>query len=61
MVKCPKCNAPMDNITVLSEISKGHECEALCFCQNCFSGFEYWKMWIEEKRVYIEDYRIIKY
>lgn len=59
MFECPKCKST--NIKILTETSKGHEVEALCLCTKCFTGFEYWKAWIEQKWEYIDSHRIIKY
>jgi hypothetical protein len=59
MFECPKCKS--NNINILTETHKGHEVEALCLCEECLTGFEYWKMWEEQKRAYIEHHRTIKY
>ena len=59
MLECPKCKS--NDIEVLTETSKAHEVEALCLCAKCLTGFEYWKMWLEQKREYVDCHRIIKY
>ena len=59
MLECPKCKS--NDIEVLTETSKAHEVEALCLCAKCLTGFEYWKMWLEQKKEYVDCHRIIKY
>ena len=59
MFECPKCKS--DNIDILTETHRGHEVEALCLCKECLAGFEYWKAWVEQKRIYVDCHRIIKY
>ena len=59
MFECPKCKS--DNINILTETHKGHEVEALCLCTDCFTGFEYWKAGIKQKRTYVDHHRVIKY
>ena len=59
MFECPKCKSK--DIEVLTETNRAHEVEALCLCTKCLTGFEYWKMWLEQKREHIDCHRIIKY